>query len=184
MPAAVAECVNSALFTVSAKDRKVYGPFVKAAKNAIKFAAEVPTRKELLKIKAKVAASGIKMIAPCWVMTENMKAELEDVKVDSGSGRFLCEDDKVLGYPVFCTPEIGEGNVGFGDWSYQPAGFFGPLAVVVDPYTLLRSNSTDFVLNTHFATVTLYDEAFALGQTPTAVASLAEEINAGEEDEQ
>ncbi len=173
MPAAVIDVVNSALFATSATGRKVYGPFVKAAQKAVKFAGEVPTRKELLKIKATVAATGIKMVAPCWVMTENMKAELEDLKVDAGSGRFVCEEDKILGYPVFTTPEIGEGNIGFGDWSYQPAGFFGQMAVVVDPYTLLRENATDFVLNTHFATVTLYDEAFVLGQTPTAAAATA-----------
>ena len=96
-------------------------------------------------------------------MTENMKAELEDVKIDEGSGRFLCENDKVLGYPVFTSAEIGEGFVGFGDWSYQAAGFFGPMNMVVDPYTLARNNATDFVLNGHFATVTLRQEAFSLG---------------------
>ena len=174
MPAAIADKVNDALFTTSAEGRKVYGPFVKAAEKAIKFAGEVPTRKELLKMKASVAASGIDMIAPCWVMTENMKAELEDAKVDQGSGRFICEDDKIFGYPVYCTPAIGEGKVGFGDWSYQPAGFFGVMSIVVDPYTLARKNSTDFVLNTHFATETLYDEAFALGQTSTAAAKVEE----------
>lgn len=171
MPAAIVDKVNDALFTTSAVGRKVYGPFVNAVKTAIKFAGSVPTRKELLKMKAQVAASGIKLIAPCWVMTENMKAELEDAKVDTGSGRFICEEDKIFGYPVFTTPSIGEGNVGFGDWSYQPAGFFGAMNVVVDPYTLLRKNATDFVLNTHFATTTLYDEAFVLGQTPAAVAA-------------
>ena len=36
--------------------------------------------------------------------------------------------------------------------------------LAVDPYTLLRQNSTDFVLNAHFATTTLYEEAFVLGK--------------------
>ncbi|MDE6498227.1 MAG: phage major capsid protein [Muribaculaceae bacterium] len=172
MPAAIADLVNDAMFTTSGtfvnkdgatKTRKVFGPFVAAAKDPVLFAGEVPTRRELLKMKSRVIASGIKLTHPCWVMTENMKAELEDTKVDVGSGRFVCENDTVLGYPVFVTPAIGEGNVGFGDWSYQAAGFFGDMSLIVDPYTLARENATDFVLNGYFATATLYDEAFVLG---------------------
>lgn len=177
IPAAAVDLINDAMFTTSAtftdrsgatKQRKVMGPFVEAAKNPFGFAAEVPTRKELLKMKAQVTASGIALTHPCWVMTETMKAELEDTKVDAGSGRFVCENDMILGYPVFTTSAIGEGNVGFGDWGYQAAGFFGSANMVVDPYTLARQNATDFVFNTHFATVTLRQEAFVLGKKKTA----------------
>lgn len=169
MPAAIVDAVNEAMFTTSKTytgadsqqhNRSVYGPF--AGRTATNLAGAVPTRNELLKAKAAIASSGIQLTAPCWVMTEAMKAELEDIKVDSGSGRFLCEDDKVLGWPVFTTPYIGEGYIGLGDWSCQAAGFFGDMSLVVDPYTLARNNATDFVLNAHFATETLYDEAFVL----------------------
>lgn len=172
MPAAVVETINEAMFATSATftdntgaeaTRKVYGPFVKAAETPFEFAAEVPTRRELLKMKAKVLTELGKLENPCFVMTENMKAELEDAKVDVGSGRFICENDTILGYPVFTTPAIGEGNIGFGDWSYQAAGFFGQMSLIVDPYTLARQNSDDFVLNAHFATVTLHEGAFVLG---------------------
>lgn len=179
MPAAITDLINEAMFTTSStftdkagasKDRVVYGPFVEAAKKPFEFAAEIPTRRELIKMKAQVISAGIKLTHPCWVMTENMKAELEDTKVDVGSGRFVCENDTVLGYPVFTTPEIGEGNIGFGDWSYQAAGFFGTTSLIVDPYTLARQNSTDFVLNAHFATVTLRKDAFVLGHKKGASA--------------
>lgn len=175
MPSAIVDAVNEAMFTTvgtytdasdgnKTKNKKVVGPFVKAATKAIQFAGEIPTRKELLKMKVAVIKSGIKLIAPCWVMTEDMKAELEDVKVDAGSGRFLVENGMLLGCPIFTTEFIGQGNIGFGDWSYQAAGFFGAMNLAVDPYTLLRQNSTDFVLNAHFATATLYEEAFVLGK--------------------
>ena len=176
MPAAIVDEINAALLTTtkdytakdgSTKQRKVYGPFVKAAETVTNFAASVPTRKELLKIVSGVA-SKVKMIAPCWIMTEAMKAELRDVKVDAGSGRFLCENDMILGYPVFTTEAIGADYIGFGDWSYQAAGFFGAMNLVVDPYTLARNNSVDFVLNTRFGTVTLREEAFVLGKVKNA----------------
>lgn len=163
MPAAVSDAINEAMFNLETT-APVKGPFVDSNVQSAKttFAGEVPTRAELLAMKAKVAGSGIKLVAPCWVMTEDMKALLENEKVDAGSGRFLCEDDKVLGYPVFTTPNA-DGYVGFGDWSYQAAGFFGPMEIIVDPYTLARNNATDFVLNARFGTTTLYPEAFALG---------------------
>lgn len=173
MPMAIADCINQVLFTTEANDtegnaKKVVGPFVAAAANATTFAGTVPTRKELLKMVATVTKTGIQLIAPCWVMTADMKAELEDTKVDAGSGRFLCENDNILGYPVFVTSVIGEGNIGFGDWSYQAAGFFGGMDFVVDPYTLARKHSVDFVLNANFATVTLREEAFVLGKAKSA----------------
>lgn len=163
MPAAIADAINDALFCVEAGTRKTYGPFVKAAESVTTFAGTEPTRKELLKMKAAVAKA-VKLVAPCWVMTEDMKAILEDVKVDAGSGRFLCENDHVLGYPVFVTDSIPAGYIGFGDWSYQAAGFFGTMSVIADPYTLARNNAVDFVLNTRFGTVTLREDAFVLGK--------------------
>lgn len=172
MPKAITDLINGALFSTTdtytaadgkTKTRKVTGPFVAAAKKAKQFAGAVPTRKELLLMVAGIAEK-IDLQAPCWVMTEAMKAELCDVKVDAGSGRFLCENNMILGYPVFTTAEIGAGNIGFGDWSYQAAGFFGDWTLVADPYTLARNNSVDFVLNARFGTVTLREDAFALGK--------------------
>lgn len=171
LPKGIIDRINETLFSIEGKDaagknKKVVGPFVAAAKadRLVTFAGELPTRRELLKMKAKVASAGIPFVAPCWVMNENMKAELEDLKVDAGSGRFVCESDHILGYPVFTTHVLPDGYVGFGDWSYQAAGFFGPMDLVVDPYTLARKHSVDFVLNTRFGTVTLRPDAFVLGK--------------------
>lgn len=176
MPKAIIDLINGALFSTSGtytaadgktKNRKVTGPFVKAAENPIQFAGALPTRKELLRLVAGITEK-LDLIAPCWVMTEAMKAELMDVKVDEGSGRFLCENNTILGYPVYTTSEIGAGNIGFGDWSYQAAGFFGDWNMVVDPYTLARNNAVDFVLNARFGTVTLREDAFVLGKVKSA----------------
>lgn len=179
-PAAIIDLINDALFCTSldytaadgtTKQRKVYGPFVDLAADGKRtdFAAALPTRREMLKLMAGVAAK-IDLRNPCWVMTEAMKAELMDVKIDSGSGRFLCENGLILGYPVFTTAAIGESYIGFGDWGYQAAGFFGQTSFIVDPYTLARQNSVDFVLNDRFGTATLRSDAFALGKVKTTTA--------------
>ena len=170
-PAAVIDVINDALFctdkTYTGADgqshtRKVFGPFAADNVATVTFTAAVPTRKEMLKMVTAVA-SKVDLKNPCWIMTEAMKAELRDVKVDAGSGRFLCENDMVLGYPVFTTPIIGDA-IGFGDWSYQAAGFFGEMNFIADPYTLARNNAVDFVLNGRFGTATLREDAFVLGK--------------------
>lgn len=167
MPNSIIERINEALFTTEKGDNLVYGPFVTAGKSGgcpkVTFAGALPTRKELLGMKAKIAAAGITPSTCCFVMTEATKAELEDISVDKGSGRFICENDRIFGYPVFTTDFIGEGNIGFGDWSYQAAGFFGQMSFIMDPYSLAMEDSTRFVLNIDFATVTLRPEAFVLG---------------------
>ncbi|MCM1484076.1 MAG: phage major capsid protein [Muribaculaceae bacterium] len=172
MPQAVVDKINEALFATDKTGRVVYGPFATAGEaggcEKLTFAAAIPTRKELLQMKAKVAKAGVDTSTCCFIMTETMKAELEDVSVDKGSGRFLCENDRIFGYPVFCTDAIGEGNIGFGDWGYQAAGFFGAMNLVVDPYSLSLEDSTRFVLNTDFATVTLVPGAFILGVAKNA----------------
>ena len=95
-------------------------------------------------------------------MSYAQKAEFETTPKDAGSGIMICENDKILGLPVFCTPEIEDGYIGLGDFSYLAAGFFGNLSFIVDPYTLSRENSVDFVLNNNFGMVVLRKEAFAL----------------------
>ena len=118
MPLAIADAINAALFDPSNAKSPFYGAGTsgKAAKVTITPAA--PTRKQLLEMKAAVLGSGIRPVAPCWVMSEAMKVILEDTKVDAGSGRFVCENDHILGYPVFTTPVIGNAQIGFGDFSY------------------------------------------------------------------
>ena len=163
MPLSIADAINAVLFNPANAKSPFNGAGTtgKAAKVTITPAA--PTRKQLLEMKAKVLGSGIRPSAPCWVMSEAMKVILEDTKVDAGSGRFVCENDHILGYPVFTTAVIGNDKIGFGDFSYQAAGFFGNMDLVVDPYTLARRHAVDFVLNTNFGTVTLRPEAFCLG---------------------
>jgi HK97 family phage major capsid protein len=177
MPAAVADAINEALLDITGKytaadgtqkDRKFVGPFVAAAKTPFDFAAQYPTRKELLKMKAKVVDAGIDIRNGVYIMNETTKAELEDTKIDAGSGRFVCEDGKILGYPVFTHSKLADGVVLFGDMSYQALGLYGTMSVKADPYTLLREHAVDFVLNGHAATVTLRPEAFVVGKKKTA----------------
>lgn len=136
------------------------GPFVGAEQVTL---SSTPTAKELNAMKAAIYAEGIPGKNMCWVMSKAMEATLEVTPINS-DGVFIpmIQNHTLLGLPVYTTSYI-EGYIGIGDWAYQPMGLFGDINFTVDPYTLARQNSIDFVLNANYATKTLRQEAFRLG---------------------
>ncbi len=172
MPLALAMLINKILFSTAkvAGATTLVGPYVGiAAKDVFSFSAE-PTFKEYNTMKAKVLATGIDGEHLCWIMTKAQKAIAEATPKDKGSGVMVCENDRIAGLPVFTTHYIGEGNIGLGDWRYQPMALFGDISFVIDPYSQARKDAVDFVLNVNYGTTTLRKEAFMLGKVATAAA--------------
>lgn len=172
MPLSVAKLINKILFSTTKVSgaTTLAGPFVGvAAKDLFSFSAE-PTFKEFNRMKAEVLKSGIDGDHLCWIMTKAQKAIAESTPKDAGSGIMVCENDTIAGLPVYTTNYIGEGNIGLGDWRYQPMGLFGDMSFVVDPYSQARKDAVDFVLNVNYGTTTIYKEAFKLGKVASAPA--------------
>ena len=165
MPLAVAKLLNKIMFSTTkvTNATTLVGPFVGKVAGATAFSAE-PTFKEFNALKAKVLASGIDGDNLCWVMTKAQRAIAEATPKDAGSGIMVCENGYIAGLPVFTTNYIGEGNIGLGDWRYQPMGLFGDMSFIVDPYSQARKDAVDFVLNVNYGTTTLRAEAFALAK--------------------
>ena len=165
MPLAVAKLLNKILFSTTkvTAATTLVGPFVGLAATATAF-GETPTFKDYNSLKAKVLATGVDGDNLCWVMTKAQKAIAEATPKDAGSGIMVCENDHIAGLPVFTTNYIGEGNIGLGDWRYQPMGLFGDISFIIDPYSQARKDAVDFVLNVNYGTTTLRKEAFALAK--------------------
>lgn len=165
MPLAVAKLLNKITFsTIKVTNATtLVGPFVACVGKETEFSTE-PTFKEFNTLKAKVLATGIDGDNLCWVMTKSQKAIAEATPKDAGSGIMVCENDHIAGLPVFTTNYIGEGNIGLGDWRYQPMGLFGDISFIIDPYSKSRNDAVDFVLNVNYGTTTLRSEAFALAK--------------------
>lgn len=160
--------INKVQFSLSKVTgaKNLEGPFV-STKNTVDIAA-TPTLKDFTKMKAKVFEKGIPSAGCAFVMTEGTKAVLEATPVDTGSGIMLVQNDHLAGFPVYCTHYIGDNNVGFGSFTYNPWGQFGQMSIVIDPYTEADTNSVRFVANGDFGDVVLRPEAFVLGKIATA----------------
>lgn len=190
IPMAVTRTLNKVMFSPTEVNTTVQGPFAaikkadgigsllsalttKAKKKAcshIKFAAAVPTYKELLAMKGIVLAKGVVNDGTAaYVMDEYMKATLESTPRDEGSGLMVVENGRIAGVPVFCTNEIDEeaaDHIGFGIWSYELLGQFGEQRFVVDPVSGAKNDVTILTLNGDWSMTTARVEAFCLG-TPT-----------------
>lgn len=175
MPVAAAALMNKIMFSTSkiAKATNLVGPFVNLkATNKKTYTTDAPSLAELLALKGAVLGANIMPEGLCYVMTETTKALLEGTPKWSGSNQAIVGDDgKISGVPVFCSSYVDEGTVLFGSFKYAPQGLFGDMSVIIDPYTLARKNSIDFVLNADYAITVLREEAFAMLSKTTATAS-------------
>lgn len=170
---ALTRAINRAMFCMEQFNTNFAGPFYNA-KTKVTFAAATPTLSELLGMKGKVLATGVdpQMGTAAYVMSEYTKAILEATPTEAGGGRMVIENDKLGGYPVFCTNYINMGadkeatdvdHVGFGIFSYEPLGQFGDMRLVVDPYSGATNDVVRITLNSDWSMTTLRKEAFALG---------------------
>ncbi len=160
MPVAAAALMNKIMFSTTkvAKATNLVGPFVNLkASNKKTYSTEAPTLADLLALK------GIMPEGLCYVMTETTKALLEGTPKWTGANQAIVDENgKISGVPVFCSSYVDEGTVFFGSFKYAPQGLFGEMSIIIDPYTLARKNSIDFVLNADYAITTLRGEAFAM----------------------
>ena len=150
-----------------------HGPFA-GGKTQGSFAGSVPTLKELMEMKGKVAATGVEMSGFCFVMSENMKAILEATPIDAGSGRMIIENGTIKGYPVFTTEYINYGSnkekagveyIAAGCFGYLALNQYGELRIVVNPYSRAGEDIVEVTINGDWSLTTLRPEAFALYKT-------------------
>lgn len=162
--------INKAQFSLTkvAGAKNIESPFAAIKSGDVISIGAVPTLKDFTKMKAKVFEKGIPSLGCAFVMTEGTKAILEATPVDAGSGIMLVQNDHLAGFPVYCTHYIGDGNVGFGSFAYNPWGQFGQMSIVIDPYTEAATNAVRFVANGDFGDVVLRPEAFVLGKIAAA----------------
>lgn len=160
LPMAVERLLNKWLFQATEISSGVSGVFV-SPKTDIEYSGEVPTYKEVLKLKASVDKTGIQPLGVgAYIMNNSMKAELESTPKDAGSGRMIIENGMINGTPVYVTEYVADNTVYFGYFGYTLVGQFGPMNITVDPYTKASSNIVRFVLNTDYDIKTPRSEAF------------------------
>lgn len=169
----LARLLNKWMFSKTQLSKASKGCFVDAyATPKVTFAGEAPTWAEVLQVESAVLEQGVIVDgSACWVCSASMEAKLKSAPKDAGSGRFILEDGKIDGYPVYVTEFVEKDMLGFGVFSYELVGQFGNMRMTVDSTSaaVAKKNLTYFVFNTDFDMLTLRSEAFAVGKTSVGV---------------
>lgn len=167
MAESVQAAINKLVMSVTKPDgsASITGPLVGAAAKA-KTLKAVSLKELLVNVKAPLLKAGVDPARVVWTMSDATRARLEGTPIDEGSGRFLIENDRLCGFPVFTSSDVDDDYVALGDWSNQAAGFFGEMRMIVNPYSGDTANVIRFTLNFGFGTQTLRSEAFVVAKLP------------------
>jgi len=111
-----------------------------------------------------------------YLLHPKLKAALKTVSKDTGSGRFLIENNALDGYRFRSTSLVPVGDdtgtpiypLIFGDFAQMYVGQWGGLSFLVNPYSEDLADSVRITVNTHADVVVALPEAFAINGFLTA----------------
>jgi len=110
------------------------------------FAGVNPTRAEVIAMKTAVAEDNALMGNLAFILNATMAGALENTVVDSGSGRFVYEDNgQMVGRRALLSNQVTAGDLYFGNFSDLLLGFWGGLDILVDPYTASTTGTVRIV---------------------------------------
>jgi Phage capsid family. len=120
-------------------------------------AAAAPTKKTVNALKVAVAKANIEAAKPCYITNSEGVGILETTQWSANSDRYLAENGKVGGYPLFETNAIpasgtssDEHKLIFCDASKILIAQWGAIEMKVDPYTLADKDQVRIIVNSYW----------------------------------
>ncbi len=98
-------------------------------------AAGNPTYAEIVEFETDVATANGLMGTLAYITTAGVRGNGKVRTKDSGSGRFVIEDNMANGYPVVISTQLAANTIMFGNWEEVLIGMWGVLDIRVDTAT-------------------------------------------------
>lgn len=145
---AIAVALDTAALAGSGSSNQPQGILGTTGVNSVSFSsAGAPTFAEIVSIESAISADNAMGANMAWVTTPALAGTLKTTTKDSGSGRFVNENNEMLGYSVNPTSSMTANTVLLGDFSQLIIAQFGALEVITE-----RSASTALLtLGLHLA---------------------------------
>lgn len=140
------------------------GQVAAAATNTVTYSGlDAFTWADALAFEAKVGGYNLNDLR--FVMSPGARSALKGISKDTGSGRFIVEDNQCNGYDVSVSGCAANDNIYFGAWDHLVVGSFGEgLEILVDPYTYGASGDVRIVGTLCADAVVDNLEAFVVGK--------------------
>lgn len=127
-----------------------------------------------LALEASIEQQGDNM---AYVASRANVALMKALVLDSGSGKFLFEDNMINGYNAYGTTALAATNGGstntafdfiFGDWRKGVVGSWGGIELIVDPYTKAPNGAIQITASGLFDTAVANILGFAVARNASA----------------
>ncbi len=128
--------------------------------NSISTGDSTMTRTEALTALSKLEEDDVPSENAVFLIDPADYAIIASTAVDSGSGVFVVEDNRILGRRIVQSSLVGNGTVILGDFSYLMIGMFGGTDLVVDPYSSATSAIVKITSHTFSDIAVRQPEAF------------------------
>lgn len=126
------------------------------------------TRTKALEFLKSVEVGNLDVASMAFLMNPVDAAKARDLKIDTGSGLFLLNDEnKMIGYKTGITNQIASGSICFGDFSQVIVGQWGGIDILVDPYSLSTKGEVKVILFVSADVAVRYPAAFAYSSNVT-----------------
>lgn len=117
------------------------------------------TYDDVVKIEENLESKNFNTDNAKWIVSPSAKALMRGTKMDAGSGRFVYENNEVLGVPAFSTSSMVNNGVIYGDFSELIIANWDSMSILVDPYTLASKNQIRLVVNYYVNYILRRDDA-------------------------
>ncbi len=133
-----------------------------------------PTWELIVEMQKQVDLANANMGNIAYLFNAATRGKMKTVKVDSGSGIFLCPmDGNVNGEKTYYTNALRSNldkgtstgvcsEAVFGNWEDLVIGSWGGLDIVVDPYSLSKSNQIEVIVNGFYDIGILREPSFSV----------------------
>lgn len=85
-------------------------------------------------VNMEASLGGLNLISPAYVTTPAVKSYLSTTARMTNQGPIF-ENGKINSYPAYGVPAANTKKITFADWSKSCVGQWGPIEIIVDPYT-------------------------------------------------
>lgn len=130
---AIAVAIDAAALAGSGSSNQPTGILATTGIGSVSFSsAGAPTFAEIVAIESAIAADNAMGANMAFVTTPALAGTLKTTTMDSGSGRFVSEENAIMGYSVNPTSSMTANTILLGDFSQLMIAQFGAIEVITE----------------------------------------------------
>jgi HK97 family phage major capsid protein len=144
--------------------------------NSVTLEGGNPSFSDMVALETAVAADNADLGALAYLTNAKVRGYLKTKALDSGSGRFVWENNEINGYRGFVTNSVpsdltyGSGTseisdlsaIIFGNWADLIIGQFGGMNIITDPFTSKKNAMIELQADSFWDIGIKHDESFAV----------------------